>query len=175
VSANKGVATILISACLVGVSCTWRGGPARGIADGSLDSLPAAVKAAGFSLVPVCPEQLGGLPTPRAPAELQGSAADVLADRARVVNRQGEDVTPCFCRGARAVVQIARVVGATGAIMQDRSPSCGTRSVYDGSFADRLIAGEGTTVAALRAAGLPVVAAEEAADLLRRLTQPSRT
>ena len=149
---------LVISACLLGVACNHEG---RGSARAVVDEL-----ARHYRLVPVCPEVLGGLPTPRAAAEMvHGTGADVLAGagEARVVNIEGEDVTAAYRRGAEAAVAIAKAVGAQRAVLKARSPSCGSSAVYDGSFSRRLVPGTGVTAAALRAAGLEVGSEEDAA------------
>jgi uncharacterized protein YbbK (DUF523 family) len=149
---------LLISACLLGVACNHEG---RGSPRAVVDEL-----ARRYRLVPVCPEVLGGLPTPRSAAELTGGdGADVMAGAAgaRVVNADGRDVTAAYCRGAEAAVTLARAVGATRAVLKARSPSCGSAAVYDGTFSRRLVPGRGVTAAALAAAGLEVGSEEDAA------------
>jgi uncharacterized protein YbbK (DUF523 family) len=149
---------LVISACLLGVECNHEG---RGSSRAVVDEL-----ARHYRLIPVCPEVLGGLPTPRAAAELVGGdGAGVLAGRgdARVVNIEGEDVTAAYRRGAEAAVTIARSVGATRAVLKARSPSCGSSAVYDGTFSRSLVPGRGVTAAALAAAGLEVGSEEDAA------------
>jgi uncharacterized protein YbbK (DUF523 family) len=156
--ADEGKPPLLISACLLGVACNHEG---RGSPRAVVDEL-----AEHYRLVPVCPEVLGGLPTPRAAAELRGGdGADVVAgtDNARVVNIDGEDVTAAYRRGAEAVVMVAKAVGAERAVLKARSPSCGSSAVYDGTFSRRLVAGQGVTAAALAAAGLEVGSEEDAA------------
>jgi len=153
----------LISACLLGVACNHEG---RGSPRAVVDEL-----AERYRLVPVCPEVLGGLPTPRAAAELTGGeGADVLAGPgpdgsggAGVVNINGDDVTAAYRRGAEAAVTLARAVGATRAVLKARSPSCGSAAIYDGTFSRRLVPGRGVTAAALAAAGLEVGSEEDAA------------
>jgi uncharacterized protein YbbK (DUF523 family) len=149
---------LVISACLLGVECNHEG---RGSRRAVVEEL-----ARHYRLVPVCPEVLGGLPTPRAAAELVGGdGAGVLAGTpgARVVNIDGEDVTAAYRRGAEAAATIARSVGATRAVLKARSPSCGSSAVYDGTFSRRLVPGRGVTAAALAAAGLEVGSEEDAA------------
>ena len=154
---------LVISACLLGVACNHEG---RGSPRAVVDELSRR-----YRLVPVCPEVLGGLPTPRAAAELVGGdGADVLAGTgsgapggARVVNIDGDDVTAAYRRGAEAAVAVARAVGATRAVLKARSPSCGSAAVYDGTFSRRLVPGRGVTAAALEAAGLEVGSEEDAA------------
>jgi uncharacterized protein YbbK (DUF523 family) len=149
---------LVISACLLGVACNHEG---RGSPRAVVDEL-----AKQYRLVPVCPEVLGGLATPRPAAELTGGdGADVMAGTggARVVNVEGADVTAAYRRGAEAAVAVARAVGATRAVLKARSPSCGSAAVYDGTFSRRLVPGRGVTAAALAAAGLEVRSEEDAA------------
>ena len=135
---------LLISACLLGLKCRYDG-----------QSRPnAAVLALGekHHLVPCCPEQLGGLPTPRSPSEWQGE---------RIVNRRGEDVTAQYLRGAEEAVSLALTLGCEAAILKERSPACGSREIYDGSFTGTLAPGKGSAAAALEAAGIPVFGESE--------------
>jgi uncharacterized protein YbbK (DUF523 family) len=103
--------------------------------------------------IPVCPEVAGGLPTPRPAAELGCDG--------RVRTASGDDVTEFYQRGAEQAVALARASGATLAVLKARSPSCGSKEIYDGSHQGRLIAGAGVTAAALRSAGLEVVSEED--------------
>jgi uncharacterized protein YbbK (DUF523 family) len=155
---DEGKPALLISACLLGVACNHEG---RGSPRAIVDEL-----AKHYRLVPVCPEVLGGLPTPRTAAELQGGdGADVVAGNgaARVVDIEGVDVTAAYRRGAEAAVAVAKGVGAQRAVLKARSPSCGSSAVYDGTFSRRLLPGRGVTAAALAAAGLEVGSEEDAA------------
>jgi uncharacterized protein YbbK (DUF523 family) len=140
---------LVVSACLLGVACNHEG---RGSPRPVVRELEAR-----YRLIPVCPEVLGGLTTPRPAAEIRGGA---------VVNTAGEDVSAAYRRGAEAAVAVARAAGATRAVLKARSPSCGASAVYDGSFSRTLVAGEGVTAAALRAAGLDVCSDEEAGAAL---------
>ena len=99
-----------------------------------------------FRVVPVCPETMGGLPTPRPAAERQSGG--------RVRTADGTDVTAPYERGARATVELARATGAAEAVLKARSPSCGCHQIYDGTFGGSLVDGEGVAAAALRHAGL---------------------
>jgi uncharacterized protein YbbK (DUF523 family) len=147
---------LLVSACLLGVACNHEG-------RGSWRSVVAEL-GKRYRLVPVCPEVLGGLPTPRAAAELAGGdGSEVLRGTARVMNVEGADVTAAYRRGAEAAVAVARATGATRAVLKARSPSCGSSAIYDGTFSRRLVPGQGVAAAALRAAGLEVCSDEEAA------------
>ena len=139
---------ILISACLLGCRCRY---------DGGSKPHPVVEKLAGYhELIPVCPEQLGGLPTPRPPAERRGD---------RVVTAAGGDVTEQYLRGAEEALMLCKLMGCQAAVLKERSPSCGSGAVYDGTFSGTLIAGDGVTAAALKAAGVPVYG-ESAAEAL---------
>lgn len=130
---------ILISACLLGVPCRYDGA-----------SKPNPVVAgllARHTCIPVCPEQLGGLPTPRPPAERRGEA---------VVTRDGEDVTAQYRRGAEAVLKLARLYGCKAAVLKERSPSCGKGLIHNGLFDGGLTAGDGVTAQLLEANGIRV-------------------
>ncbi len=140
---------LLVSACLMGVACNHEG-------RGSWRSVVTELEH-HYRLVPVCPEVLGGLTTPRPAAEIQGE---------RVMNVEGHDVTSAYERGARSAVELAHAMGAERAVLKARSPSCGSAGVYDGTFSRQLVPGQGVTAAALRAAGVEVCSDEEAAALL---------
>jgi uncharacterized protein YbbK (DUF523 family) len=108
--------------------------------------------------VPVCPEQLGGLTTPREPAEsVGGRGIDVLDGKARVMTKSGKDVTHNFIKGAEQSLRIAKLVDAKEAILKSKSPSCGCGQVYDGSFTGKLVEGDGVTAALLKKHGLSVL------------------
>ena len=112
----------------------------------------------GDELVPVCPEQLGGLPTPRPPAEIVGGdGADVLDGAASVITVDGEDKTSEFLDGAHQTLEIATSQNATHAVLKSRSPSCGCGQIYDGTFTGKLSDGDGVTAALLRRHGIQVV------------------
>lgn len=159
----------LVSACLLGISCRYDGNhsldPALVAKLVTEAKKPAAEEdSAPRGWIPVCPEQLGGLPTPRPPAEIEGGTGqDVLAGRARVVTRKGQprEVTPAFLRGAYATLQLARLAQVRGAILKEKSPSCGVHLIYDGTFQGRLRAGPGVTAALLQKEDITVMTAEE--------------
>lgn len=144
---------ILVSACLLGVNCRYCGTacPGEGVKD----------LAGRYRLIPVCPEQLGGLPTPRPPAELCGG---------RVVTASGADVTEAFCKGAQETLKLAELFGCRYAILKSRSPSCGFGQIYDGTFSGTLVPGSGITAGLLRKAGLTVLNEEAAQAELERLS-----
>ena len=113
-------------------------------------------------LMPVCPEQLGGLQTPRAPQEIQGGTGeDVLVGRCKVLNINGEDVTQKFITGAEETLKIARLFHIEEFIGKSRSPSCGCGQIYDGTFSRRLIDGDGVTTALLKRNRIRVITEED--------------
>ncbi len=147
---------ILVSRCLLGEPCRYDG---RSVPVPGLEKL----RAAGHTLIPVCPEVLGGLPTPRPPAELQPDG--------RVVNRAGEDVTDAYQAGARLALELARREACALAVLKARSPSCGSSQVYDGTFSGTLIPGQGTAARLLIQAGIPVIDETKLAEEPRLWTE----
>jgi uncharacterized protein YbbK (DUF523 family) len=144
----------LVSACLMGIHCRFDG-------ESSLDIDVQKLVKEGKA-VPVCPEQMGGLSTPRLPAEIVGGdGEDVLDGKAKVINIEGEDVTDAFIRGAEEALRVAKSVSATEAILKERSPSCGSCVIYDGTFSGKKQAGNGVTAALLQRNGIKVVTEEE--------------
>lgn len=144
---------ILISACLIGRPVRYDGA-GKPLADPRIADWLAEGR-----LVPLCPEMLGGLPVPRPPAEIVGGDGDdVLAGRATVVTATGEDVTAAFLAGAVAALDLARREGCGQALLIDRSPSCGSLSIYDGSFSGQRVPGAGVVAALLAASGIAVYA-----------------
>lgn len=112
--------------------------------------------------LPLCPEQLGGLTTPRPPVEIiGGSGEDVLFNGMRARDEQGRDVTAEFVKGAAEVLKIARAFPVAAAILKERSPSCGSSLIYDGTFQHITKPGQGVTAALLRSHGIPVYAETE--------------
>jgi uncharacterized protein YbbK (DUF523 family) len=130
---------ILISACLAGYPCRWDG---QAKENARIVELVRQGRA-----IPVCPEQLGGLGTPRKPSEIR---------EGRVFSSDGQDVTAQFEGGARAVLAIARKYGCAEAILKANSPSCGCGRVYDGSFSGALVDGDGIAARLLKEAGIKV-------------------
>ena len=119
-----------------------------------LDALPR------LQLVPVCPEILGGLPTPRTPSERQGE---------RVMSKTGVDVTAAYQKGAEEALRLARLFGCRKALLKERSPSCGRGQIYDGSFSGRLIPGDGVTARLLQQEGIAVFGESQLQQLLETL------
>ena len=126
---------ILVSACLLGVPCRY---------DGKSKKHPEleALRLQGHKLIAVCPEVQGGLPTPRPPAER---------------HREGTDVTAQYQAGAEIALNTAREQGCELAVLKERSPSCGSGEIYDGTFTGHLIPGDGVAAQRLREAGVPVL------------------
>ncbi|MCR4432062.1 MAG: DUF523 domain-containing protein [Tepidanaerobacteraceae bacterium] len=145
---------ILISACLAGFNCKYN---AKNNFNASIEELVKNKIA-----VPICPEQAGGMPTPRVPAEiLGGDGLDVIEGRARVITSEGEDVTLKFFEGAKEALKLAKLVGANKAILKSRSPSCGCCKIYDGTFKGVLRAGMGVSAAYLLKHGIEVIDSDE--------------
>lgn len=131
---------IIVSACLLGVGCRYDGKskPADGV-------IALSEK---YDLIPVCPEILGGLPTPRIPCEIRNC---------RVINRRGEDKTAEYIRGAKEVLRLARLFNCTTAVLKKKSPSCGSGEIYDGSFSGKTVQGDGVCAGLLKANGIRIL------------------
>lgn len=136
----------IISACLLGVDCKYDGGNNR-LSDEKLSKLREE-----YELIPVCPEAYGGLTTPRAPSERQNG---------KVISKSGADVTAEYERGAQAALYLARLFGAQLAILKEDSPSCGSGTIYDGSFSGTLTEGDGVTSELLKKHGITVIGESE--------------
>ena len=138
---------ILISGCLVGICCRY---------DGGESSSPEVIDiTSSASIIPFCPEQLGGLPTPRPPANIVGGdGKDVLSGKARVINSMEEDVTEAYRKGAEESLRLARLTGAGIALLKDRSPSCGIITPYCDKSGE---SGMGVTAALLSASGIQLL------------------
>ena len=140
---------ILVSACLLGHPCRY---------DGSLTTHPGVAELLKkHTLVPVCPEVQGGLPTPRPPAEILDG---------RVVNSEGRDVTDFYQRGAQAALELAQILGANTAILKKRSPSCDSGIIHNGKFDGGLVDGWGVAAQLLRDNGITVYDEDEIDKLL---------
>ena len=136
---------LLVSACLAGLCTNWRG---------ESDLIPWVKSAVEQGMaIPVCPEQLGGLPTPRVPAERVGD---------RVISATGCDVSEAFQEGAERALEIAQSMGCQTAVLASRSPSCGVGEICDGTFSGQLVPRDGVTAERLRRAGMRVLSAEDA-------------
>ncbi len=140
---------IMVSACLLGENCKYNGG--NNLNPELLHLL------SGHEVVPVCPEVLGGLPTPRAPAEIVNGV---------VINREGVSVDDAFRLGAKKAIEMARQEKPDLIILQSRSPSCGVKEIYDGTFSGKLVPGHGIFAEMALQAGFRVVDAEDAPEIL---------
>lgn len=132
---------LLISACLLGAKCKYSGG-SNALGKGRLAALRKK-----YVLIPVCPETAGGLPTPREPSERREGS---------VFSRSGRDVTKEFERGAQTALKLCGRFGCSAALLKERSPSCGSGTIYDGSFTGRAVPGDGVAAEVLKAAGVTV-------------------
>ena len=135
---------ILISACLIGTNCKYNGGNNRN------EKVMQFLE--GHEVIPICPEVMGGLPTPRVPAEIVGGT---------VVNREGRSVDQEYRCGAELALEIAVREQPDLIILQSRSPSCGVKQRYDGTFSGTLIPGLGVTAEVLVQHGFRVVDVED--------------
>ena len=142
---------ILISACLLGVNCKYNGD------NNKVESLIQQMNTISF--IPVCPEQLGGLTTPRLPAEIIGAAS--------IVNKEGNNVTQQFEFGAKETLRLAKMYNCEYAILKERSPSCGSNQIYDGSFQGKVKQGEGVTSSLLKQNGIKVYSEENFEELIK--------
>jgi uncharacterized protein YbbK (DUF523 family) len=141
---------IIVSACLLGINCKYNGD----------NNFNQAVEKflTGKQYCPVCPEQSGGLSTPRFPCEISGgNGDDVLDGKARVFNSENQDLTEYFLEGAHSVLRQAQENNASLAILKARSPSCGSGRIYDGAFSGRQVPGDGVTAALLKRHGVKVI------------------
>ena len=144
----------IISACLVGLDTRYDG-------KNSFSKVFFDMVKEGKA-VPFCPEQAGGLTTPRLPSEISGGDGNaVLMGKAKVISKDGQDVTDSFIKGAKQVLKFAELLGVKKAILKSKSPSCGCEKVYDRSFCGILRDGMGVTAAYLKDNGIEVIDSEE--------------
>lgn len=134
----------MISACLAGINCKYDGG------NNLKENILNLVKKGEAILI--CPEQMGGLPTPRPPAEIIGN---------KVININNEDVTEYFLKGADEALKIAKIYGIKTAILKERSPSCGVHQIYDGTHAGKTTTGSGITARLFKENGIKIISEEE--------------
>ena len=140
--------TILVSACLLGENCKYNGGNNRN------ERVLRYVE--GHEIIPVCPEMLGGLPCPRKPVEWVGD---------RVLTRDGDDCTEAFRLGVQRALETIEGKQVDLAILQSRSPTCGVKQIYDGTFSGVRIDGMGALARALKERGIPLMDAEDVPSL----------
>ena len=143
---------ILVSSCLLGINSRYDG-------KNSLNEKVLSLKKT-YELIPICPEQMGGLTTPRSPSE-------IIKDR--VINKDGIDVTKNYLDGSKAALSIALENDCKYAILKSKSPACGKGVIYDGSFTNELIQGNGTLVSVLLKNNIEVYSEDEIDELINRL------
>ena len=149
---------ILVSACLLGCECRYDG------KSKPCDKVLALAEKKDTVLIPVCPEQMGGLPTPRIPSERQRTAKGTLRSITRpgaVLAKDGKDVSSYYKKGAAMALEIAKLNKVDLAILKSGSPSCGKGIIYDGSFSGTKAPGNGITTELLLAEGYEVFSEEE--------------
>ena len=139
--------SILISACLLGVACRYDG------LSKPLNSEIIEKLRTEYHLIPVCPEVMGGLPTPRIPAEISSDG--------KVFRSDGVEVTENYIRGAQEALRLARIFECDTALMKEKSPSCGAGKIYDGSFSKTLTSGNGIAADLLQKNGIRIVGETE--------------
>ena len=144
---------LLMSACLMGVNCRYDGGGK------TLAALPQLMER--YHVIPVCGEVMGGMTTPRIPSERM---------KDRVIDREGNDVTANFRRGAEEVLHLAQLYGAKKALLKERSPSCGYGKIYDGTFSGILIEGNGVTAQLLAEHGVEVFGESKISELCSKIS-----
>ena len=140
---------LLVSACLLGENCKYSGGNNR---DEQVRALERY-----FQLIPVCPECFGGLPIPREPSEIRDGC---------VVSKSGVDVTAAFADGAEKTLYIAEEENCGLALLKERSPSCGSGQIYDGTFTHTLTEGDGLTAQMLKKKGVEVYGESQLEELI---------
>lgn len=143
----------LISACLCGVNCKYNG-------KNNLNEKCLKLLREGKAVV-VCPEQLGGLTTPRIPSEIIGDPKGIVENNSgQVLDKKGNNISSQFVKGAKEALKIAKECGIKKAILKEGSPSCGSSFIYDGSFSGKKVKGEGVTTYLLRREGIEVISEE---------------
>lgn len=146
---NSDKENILVSACFLGINCRYDG---KSVKLNSIDRLKEK-----YNLIPICPEELGGLSTPRDPAERKDG---------KVLDINGQDVTDFFESGANKTLQLARFFNCRYAILKEHSPSCGYGKIYDGTFSGKLIDGNGVTAELLCRHGVNVIGESQIENFL---------
>lgn len=150
---------ILVSSCLAGEKVRYNGTHSLN------DEITKFVEE--HKAITICPELLGGLSTPREPAEIiGGNGEDVLDGKARVIEKSGKDVTDIYVKGAYATLNKAREINASIVVLKEYSPSCGSSMIYNGKFIGNKRKGMGVTAALLKRNGLTVISEEQLARTL---------
>jgi uncharacterized protein YbbK (DUF523 family) len=141
----------IVSACLLGINCRYDGGNSKN------QKVFEFLEKNDLNPIPLCPEQLAGLPTPRVKCEIAGDGFDVLRGVCEVYSKDGRVFTPSFVKGAEETLKIAKIVRARMALLKSLSPSCGAGKIYDGSFSGRIRNGFGVTAALLKLNGIEII------------------
>lgn len=141
----------MVSACLLGENCKYNGG--NNLSQKVLDFTK------GHEVIPVCPEVLGGLPTPRIPSEIVNGT---------VTSKSGKNVDKEFRRGANTCLKMAKENDVDLVILQSRSPSCGVKNIYDGSFSGKIIEGKGIFARLLDKNGFKIIDVEDLSNLSKQ-------
>ncbi|MBU5590640.1 DUF523 domain-containing protein [Clostridium sp. MSJ-4] len=145
---------IIVSACLCGLNCKYNGK--------NNEAIDIIRKLEKEDIIPVCPEQLGGLPTPRDPSEISnGTGEEVLKGKGKVISINGEDYTGYFIKGAEETLKIAKLFQVKKAILKSNSPSCGYKKIYNGDFKGILKEGNGVTAQLLLDNGIEVISEKD--------------
>jgi len=144
-----------ISACLLGKDCRYNGGNCR---------IPE-LREENIDWVPVCPEELGGLSTPRPPAELTHPVVDILSTGQGILTQDGRDVTEAFIRGGDRSLEILRAEKVNTVILKSHSPSCGIGTIYDGSFSNQLTEGDGVFAKMCQDEGFDLIDSDDVESL----------
>lgn len=131
---------ILVSACLLGLNCKYDGG------NNHSDEIDNFLK--NYDVIPICPEIMGGLPTPRVASERLGN---------KVISKDGRDVTKEFIKGAEECLFLAKKYNIKKALLKLKSPSCGNGKIYDGTFSHTIIDGNGITAELLKNNGIEII------------------
>ena len=144
----------IVSACLCGVNCKYSGGNNK-------NEKCMKLLREGRAIL-VCPEQMGGMNTPRNPVEIVGTAKEIIEEKkGKLVDCEGNNNTESFIKGAYEVLNIVRETGINRAILKEGSPSCGCNLVYDGTFSGKRVAGKGITAYILEKEGVNVFSDED--------------
>ena len=145
---------ILVSACLLGIDCKYNG------SNNENTKVKEYLKDKEFVIA--CPEQLGGLSTPRNPSEIVKCDKDgIINENYKIINNKNVDVTENFIKGAKETLKIAQIYNCKEAILKEGSPSCGSTFIYDGSFTGNKILGEGVTTKLLRDNNIKVISEKD--------------
>lgn len=147
---------ILVSSCLLGENVKYSGG------NNFSENLIEILKKYDMEVIKICPEVMGGLNVPRKPAEIKEKD---------IVTNEGKSVKKEFYRGAEKVLELAKEMNIKFAVLKEKSPSCGKKFIYDGSFSKNLIKGQGITTALLKKEGIKIFSEEELEELEKILLE----